>query len=726
MPGCEPGREGGGPMNDAATGSRTARRAEGLLPWLLIGLFALNALNDARVHSAVCDEIGAHIPSGYLYWASGRFSGGVDNFPLGQLLIALPVRLLGLSYELFTEQHLLLFRLPVIAMAVLLGFLVHRFARAIAGPRAGLAALFLFAFCPNMIAHGSLATLDLPLAFFVFATMAALLGFVRKPTGGRFFLFALALAAALATKIQALLLVPLALAVLAAHVRDILPADARNRVALGLSLLWIVVLPWLAINAVYRHMPVVGGEWLPPQFVAAVAAKLHHSQAGHSAYLFGRYSERGWWYYFPVAILLKTPLPALWLIGLGLAGRRTKDVWLFAVLPAAAFLLVAIAGHVNIGLRHVLPIYPFLFVLGGIGATDWWDRSWRGTALALVALLYLVEAVAIGPHHLSYFNVLAGGPRNGHRILIDSNYDWGQNDRFLARYIAAKNVEAKINPDAFQSESGHVFVNVNALYGVLNGGDRAYLWLKTYRPVNRIAYTWFEYFVPARNVPSRPPDERLDAARRLVSGWRTRYADVNDGKYRHALAFALIAVTDYRGALEEIRGLLARDPADAVALTLGGELVVRWKLGALPFRGDEYLSGFRPVVAGAGFAPPDDDVLGRLSQTPAIAQPVSRMLNELGLALWRVRRDREAADAVRRAVLLDPKRYEAGHTLAWMRATSPEPDVRNAAEAVRLAEQVCAAVGPAQPETFDTLAAAYAEAGRFGEAIAAQDKVLKW
>ena len=90
----------------------------------LLALFVSGAVYAAISNSGVCDELGAHIPAGYLYWTSGQFSGGLSNFPLGQLLIAAPVYWLGHSYELYTEQHLLLFRLPVILMGACLGVLI--------------------------------------------------------------------------------------------------------------------------------------------------------------------------------------------------------------------------------------------------------------------------------------------------------------------------------------------------------------------------------------------------------------------------------------------------------------------------------------------------------------------------------------------------------------------------------------------------------------------------
>ena len=174
-------------------------------------------VHSAIVHSATCDEIGAHIPAGYLYWTSGQYGGGLDNFPLAQLLIALPVRALGLRYALFSEQHLLLFRLPVVLLALTLGLLTYVYTRDLFGRTAAQVAIALLAVSPNILAHGSLATLDLPTAFFILLALWLLLRHVTAPSTLRFLWFSLALGLAVATKLQALLLLPLTVAVLLAE-----------------------------------------------------------------------------------------------------------------------------------------------------------------------------------------------------------------------------------------------------------------------------------------------------------------------------------------------------------------------------------------------------------------------------------------------------------------------------------------------------------------------------
>jgi len=318
----------------------------------------------------------------------------------------------------------------------------------------------------------------------------------------------------------------------------------------------------------------------------------------------GNYSEKGWWYYFPLAILFKTPLAVLILLLPAVFRKPRRETLIFLLLPAAVFLAAAMRSRVNIGLRHVLMIYPFLDILAAAGAARLWKarpalrRFALAGPIAAAALLVSipVSAALIAPHQLSYFNVLAGGPDNGHKLLIDSNLDWGQNDRFLERYVRTLTGPYKIDPDAFVPVTGRILVNVNALYGVLSGGAEAYKWLKTYRPVRRIAHTWFEYEVPAGDLPAlqaaagpRPvmPEpvepERIEATRK-------KYAADPDPTSHLQIAFLCINSYDYRSALAEIRGVLARDPSNRQAFALGGELIVRLKLGGLVFKdGDDYL-----------------------------------------------------------------------------------------------------------------------------------------
>jgi tetratricopeptide (TPR) repeat protein len=635
-----------------------------LIDAALVALFVANGLRAAVINSGVCDELGAHIPAGYLYWASGEYSGGLGNFPLGQLLIAAPTYLLGHSYELFTEQHLLLFRLPVLMLGALLGLLVSKLASALYGRWAGVAALSLYALSPNILAHASIATLDLPTAFFFFWTVYCLYHYVEKPGPTRMLGLALALGFALLTKVQSVVLVGLVPAIIAVFWWRAGPMRGRNDLAA--SCLFIPAIVYALINLVYLHGPGPDAGWLPPQFESALRSKLLHGSRGHFGYLMGEYSETGWWYFFPVAILLKTPVPALLLVAVALFRRHSASATAFLLVPIALILGMGMASNVNIGLRHILPIYPFLFVLAG-GAAARLEGRWPRGLLGVLAAGYVAQAIFITPHHLSYFNILVGGPAQGHRYLIDSNFDWGQNDHFLQRYVEGQDASFEIDPDAFHPTTGRILVNANALYGVINGGPKAYRWLKPFEPVRQIAYTWFEYEIPEESFSDRSDDSGDRAA--LIAhlfALKDKYGNVADIEFRVLLARSFSALGAHDIAFEEMRSVLREHPTSERALGAGGSLIVRYKLGVLRFEGDQYLTGAQTLR-------PEDPQLLNGQRVVALARPLgenrplSRLYNALGIVLLLDDRRDEAAKQFRLAIGLDPKNVTARKNAALIR-----------------------------------------------------------
>ncbi len=217
-------------------------------------------------------------------------------------------------------------------------------------------------------------------------------------------------------------------------------------------------------------------------YAATLADAVDHNRRGHPAYLLGRQSTHGWPSSYVVALLVKTPLAALALgagaVITGLAGmRRWRRGELFLVLPILVFLgYMSLFVHVNTGIRHVLPVIPLLAAFaGGVVTVTGRTRLWvRRAAFGLVCLQAL-ELALVFPHHLSYFNQLAGGPEGGWRWLADSNLDWGQDDLFLARWREA-HPELVVNPPG--ATSGLVTMDVNRLVGLTDDQARAAAWLR--------------------------------------------------------------------------------------------------------------------------------------------------------------------------------------------------------------------------------------------------------
>jgi hypothetical protein len=180
-----------------------------------------------------------------------------------------------------------------------------------------------------------------------------------------------------------------------------------------------------------------------------------------TSFLRGHYSKNGFWNYFLWSFLLKTPLVTLAAIALGVIcavrQRLPRLTLAFLLVPPAVYLLFSMVTRVNIGHRHILPVYPFLFVLCGSLAVEWTrcqvrTRWWTATLTfaAIVVSAFIVWAppwkpAIVFPHYLAYFNELAGGPRNGYKSLVDSNLDWGQDLKNLKRWLERRNITEPIN-----------------------------------------------------------------------------------------------------------------------------------------------------------------------------------------------------------------------------------------------------------------------------------------
>jgi len=190
---------------------------------------------------------------------------------------------------------------------------------------------------------------------------------------------------------------------------------------------------WLRIPAriLNARMPM-------PSFALGMMRLIAHNKGGSLNYLNGRFNNFGWWYYFPEAIAVKEPLALLaGLVASGLLfllpGKRALWRTAAILIPPAVFLAAAMKGNLDIGIRHVLPVLPFLYLLICFQLTR---AGKRGLAvLGALILLAVIESIMIAPNYTESFNLAAGGPAHGARYLIDSNIDWGQDVARLADWL---------------------------------------------------------------------------------------------------------------------------------------------------------------------------------------------------------------------------------------------------------------------------------------------------
>ena len=203
-------------------------------------------------------------------------------------------------------------------------------------------------------------------------------------------------------------------------------------------------------------------ELLPEAYLYGLAFTDYHAR-GRSAYFGGEYRMTGWWEFFPVAFALKTTLPALLLFVLTfIVCARSKlalrTSWIYRLTPLLIFVgvywLFAITSHLNIGHRHLLPIYPALYIMAGmVGSRSLGKRSriWLLTACCLL-VWHALDSWRVRPHYLTYFNAIAGGPTEGHRYFVDSTLDWGQGLPDLQHWLKANQGDEPVFLSYFGSD----------------------------------------------------------------------------------------------------------------------------------------------------------------------------------------------------------------------------------------------------------------------------------
>src|SRR5437867_2034681 len=454
------------------------------LALVLLAVLLLQGLIFIGESSQTSDEA-AHLAAGYSYLKTADFRLNPEHPPLIKELAALPLLPLELSFpwgplweqseewnigRIFVHENrvsndtILLFgRLPVLLLSLILGWFLFRWGRTLFGAPGALLGLSLYVLDPNVVAHSCLVTTDLGVTLFMFLAVYSLWSWSERPSPGRLALCGLMVGGAFASKFTSLWLLPilgaLAAALLPLRVAVPLPpwskgagdgraAFARRLAGLALAALSVAVVAFLVVSLTYAGTGMGA-------YVVGLERGLRHSGMGHMAYLNGQYSEAGWWYYFLFAYMIKTPIGTLLIVAASLAAilrgprLRLKDE-LFLWIPILAVVGITCIWRVNIGLRHLLPIYPFLYLAAGRLVTpiragsSGAGRRWRAPLAAgfVVACLgwNVIEAARIAPYHLAYFNELVGGPANGHLHLLDSNLDWGQSSKALRRYVEAENL----------------------------------------------------------------------------------------------------------------------------------------------------------------------------------------------------------------------------------------------------------------------------------------------
>ena len=430
---------------------------------LLLLLFWGRLLDAAAYNAPTLDEV-LHTYHGVLYWrrVPAKMPRNItNNPPLVNAVIGLPVNLAAwprlpvpaapaaTAEDTVTEsqtfmwelndnglQLIWLGRLGVMFLSLLAGGLIFHWGRRLFGGAAALAALFLFTFDPNILAHAGLATLDLGTAFFMLLAAFLVWRYWRRPGRAAWFLAGVGIGLALAAKFSGVIVIPAVILISFYRLWRLgrLAAEWRRVAALLAGWLLLAAVTFLAV---YRFDLVM----LQADYVWQKA----HQLEGHPGVFLGQISREGWRYYFPVLFAVKTPLAFLLLLAgaLGLFVTRRRYDWerLFLLLTAAGVGGASLLTRVNIGYRYLLPALPFLFLFTAQLAQPGYVRARAGRWAATAAAGWLlVSSLLIRPQYLAYFNALAGGPENGWRVAADSNIEWGQDLAALGNYLASRHI----------------------------------------------------------------------------------------------------------------------------------------------------------------------------------------------------------------------------------------------------------------------------------------------
>lgn len=519
----------------------------------LIALATVGVWSTARVFSGTVDEP-AHFAAGMQWLTTGAYTYDLQHPPLGRIAAALGPFIHGERTRgapgvfeegaglLGTGQHyvdtLASARHGEIAFFVVLAIVVWAWGRRLAGEFAAALAVLFVVTNPNLLAHAGLATTDIACAATTTLALYVTVRWTDRPSWANTIVLGVAIGLAVGSRLSSVAF--LGAAFVGCY---LLRSWARRSWSLGSELdpsQWAVriagsvIVFALVVWALYRFD--VGrvspsGMLVPaPAFVAGIDRFLLHGGSGHPSFLLGRPGNHGWWYYFPVALAVKTPIPLLLLSVVGgfeaVRSLREQRDWSGAVplVAALAMLAMAMVVRVDLGVRLILPIYALLAIVASQGALALLRQAPAITARTAVAALAAWSVVSVArsyPDHLAYFNALAGD--HPERILVDSNLDWGQDlyrlrDTIVARgirdsvrvaYFGTADLAAAGVPNARQlglheRASGWVAASETYLAGEWVGG--AYAWLFDEPPTARIGPSMRLWYIPPASAASITTD----------------------------------------------------------------------------------------------------------------------------------------------------------------------------------------------------------------------------
>ncbi len=466
-------------------------------------------------------------------------------------------------------------RIPIMIIGMLLGLIVFLWAKHLFGIIPGIAALTLFVFNPEMIAYSRFSGTDMGFDAALLLLLFLTYLYLRKPNMRMLVLTSLSFGLCFLTKFTIVVFLPvyvifiLLLAFIPENgpIKINLKIISRKIRLIAYSLILFGITAVLLINIQYGFQesftsisdsfakdkyhaeydindfipfqsPILRKATeimlnipvpLPYRYVRSLGLAVHQSQLPHHGFLAGKYQDYGFWYYYIFNLSVKSPLPLILLFGIALYfnfknnNNKNRLLWILLATIILAIFQMSFTNE-QVGIRHITHVIPLMIIFISPLFAPQFFRKNKKTALICCILLvwYIMTAIAIFPHHESFFNIMAGGPSNGYNLISDSSIDWGQNYFFLKDYLeenkiknisiayfAPTNIEdygitnfillKSVVPHFMQSDlpcnpvHGKIAISVDTYRNLRVNGTRCYSWLDNYVPSDLVAYSILIY-----------------------------------------------------------------------------------------------------------------------------------------------------------------------------------------------------------------------------------------
>jgi hypothetical protein len=505
------------------------------LIFLLLSAIGVARIATAYRSSAQTSDETPNIACGMQYLDLGRYTYGAFHPPLARLAMALGPYLYRARAQGKPDRWqegnavlnsaprygraLTFARIGILPFFVLACTVVWLWGRRLLGEWGALAPVFLFTNIPPVLAHAGLATMDMAVGAGACTAFYTFWRWLEEPTPRHSVLLGIGVALAMLSKFSSLLILPVG------FIAMVLVASKGKGRRSWLCLPVAFILVWGAYRFSFGRMTEDGPAFLKdiplpaPQILDGLWQVHRHMEGGHTAFLLGQHSFHGWWYFFPVALAVKTPAGILLLAAIGaLAAFRQKNraLWIPAILTGL-ILIVNLPTTLNIGVRYMLPLFPVLSLTAGVGAA--WLRTRARWAAAALLLSVAVSSALAHPDYIAYFNEFAGV--HPERILVDSDLDWGQDMGRLAAEMRRRGVpylhmsclytgdDTRLglpnwdSLDPYQPVTGWVAIsytmreNFGWMAAQQRGrSDLAFAWLDCYQPVAKVGKSILLYHIP--------------------------------------------------------------------------------------------------------------------------------------------------------------------------------------------------------------------------------------